>query len=148
MLSLFPPLLFSRVRVLHISHDFKSATVRIKPSLFNKNLQRSVFGGTIFSAFDPFHSILLWQIFAHRDQPLEAWLKSAEINYKKPIKSRVTITFSISDDVIEAATLSLKEKGKFEVWLNASAIDRHGDNCADARLLVYLRNFKGQSANF
>lgn len=148
MLSLFPPLLFSRVRVLHISHDFKSATVRIKPSLFNKNLQRSVFGGTIFSAFDPFHSLLLWQIFAHKNQPLEAWLKSAEINYKKPIKSRVTITFTISDEVINAASLAIHEKGKFEVWLKASAIDSQGDSCAEANMLVYLRNFKGQSANF
>lgn len=148
MLSLFPPLLFSRVKVLYIANDFKTARVRIKPSVFNKNLQRSVFGGTIFSAFDPFHSILLWQIFAHKGQPLEAWLKSAEIAYKKPVKSTVIITFSITDEVIELASNALKEKGKFETWLEASAIDSDGDCCAEAKLLVYLRNFKGQSANF
>ncbi len=148
MLSLFPPLLFSRVKVTAIADDFRWAEVRVKHSVFNKNLQRTIFGGTIFSAFDPFHSILMWQIFAHKGQKLEAWLKSAEIDYRKPAASDLSIRFEISEEAIAAAEIALKEQGKFQQWMTAQAIDKAGNVCAEARLLVYLRNFKGHSANF
>lgn len=148
MLSLFPPLLFSRVRVKAIADDFSWAEVGVRHSVFNKNLQKTIFGGTIFSAFDPFHSILFWQIFAHRGQKLEAWLKSAEIDYKKPATSDLSIRFEISAADIQAAEIALQETGKFQQWMTAKAIDKQGNVCAEARLLVYLRNFKGHSANF
>lgn len=148
MLSLFPPLLFSRVRVKAIADDFSWAEVRVSHSVFNKNLQKTIFGGTIFSAFDPFHAILFWQIFAHRGQKLEAWLKSASIDYKKPAASDLTIRFEISPADILAAQNGLNEMGKYQQWMTAQAIDKAGNICAEARLLVYLRNFKGHSANF
>jgi len=148
MLSLFPPLLFSRVSVKAIADDFSWAEVGVKHSVFNKNLQKTIFGGTIFSAFDPFHAILFWQIFAHKGQKLEAWLKSAEIDYKKPASSDLTIRFEIAHSDILAAENSLREIGKFQQWMTAQAIDEQGNICAEARLLVYLRNFKGHSANF
>lgn len=148
MLSIFPPLLFSRVKVVKVSGDFRSLEVRIRPSIFNKNLQKSVFGGTIFSAFDPFHAILFWQIFAHKGQKLEAWLKSAEIDYKKPATTDLKISFEINAADIAAAERSLADTGRFQQWMYAQAIDEKGQVCAEARLLVYLRNFKGHSANF
>ncbi len=148
MLSLFPPLLFSRVQVMAIANDFSWAEIRVKHSIFNKNLQKTIFGGTIFSAFDPFHAILFWQIFAHRGQKLEAWLKSASIDYKKPAASDLLIRFEITADDMLAAEAGLKSDGKFERWMTAQAIDKSGNICAEARLLVYLRNFKGHSANF
>lgn len=148
MLSLFPPLLFSKVRVKAIADDFSWAEVRVKHSVFNKNLQKTIFGGTIFSAFDPFHAILFWQIFAHRGHKLEAWLKSASIDYKKPAASDLLIRFEISPADILAAETGLKEMGKFQQWMTAQAIDKQGNVCAEAKLLVYLRNFKGHSANF
>ncbi len=148
MLSIFPPLLFSRVKVLNVSSDFRSLEVRIRPSLLNRNLQKSVFGGTIFSAFDPFHAILFWQIFAHKGQKLEAWLKSAEIDYKKPATTDLKIRFEIKEADLVSAEKALAESGKFQQWMYAQAIDENGHVCAEARLLVYLRNFKGHSANF
>jgi hypothetical protein len=148
MLRIFPPLLFSRVWLKHVAPDFKSCVVYVTPSLLNRNLQRTVFGGTLFSAFDPFHSILFWQIFAHKGHKLEAWLKSAEIDYKKPASSRVRIQFNIDELSIAEAELGLLETGRFQKWMHATAYDRRGEIVVEARLLVYLRNYKGHSANF
>lgn len=148
MLRIFPALLFSRVWVTHISPDFKHCSVRVTPSILNRNLQRTIFGGTIFSAFDPWYSLLFWQIFAHKGQKLEAWLKSAEIDYKKPASSRLRIEFNISDVDIAEAEQSLAETGRFQKWMPATAVNAEGVVCAEARLLVYIRNFKGHSANF
>jgi len=148
MLRIFPALLFSRVWVKYVSADFKSCTVSVKPSLLNRNLQRTIFGGTIFSAFDPWFALMFWQIFAHRGQKLEAWLKSAEIDYKKPAASRLTIHFNISEVDIAEAEAALATTGRFQKWMKAEAINTDGVICAEARLLVYIRNYKGNSANF
>lgn len=148
LLRLFPALLFSRVWVQHIDPDFRSCRVSVKPSLLNRNFQRTIFGGTIFSAFDPWFPILMWQIFARRGQKLEAWLKSAEIDYKKPASSRLIIHFTVQDCDISEAEEQLRTAGRFQKWMKAEAINRDGIVCAEARLLVYLRNYKGHSANF
>lgn len=148
MLRLFPALLFSRVWVQHIDPNFKYCRVSVKPSLLNRNLRRTIFGGTIFSAFDPWFAILLWQIFAHRGHKLEAWLKSAEIDYKKPASSRLIIHFTVQDSDILEAEEQLARDGRFQKWMKAEAVNQEGVVCAEARLLVYLRNYKGHSANF
>jgi len=148
MLRIFPALLFSRVWVKYMSNDFKSCTVSVKPSILNRNLQRTIFGGTIFSAFDPWFALMFWQIFAHRGQKLEAWLKSAEIDYKKPAATRLSIQFNISDADIAEAEAALASEGRFQKWMKAEAINTDGVVCAEARLLVYIRNYKGHSANF
>lgn len=148
MLRIFPALLFSRVWLREVAEDFRWCEVSVKPSLLNRNLQRTIFGGTIFSAFDPFFAILFWQIFAQRGQKLEAWLKSAEIDYKKPASTRLRIRFEIDDASLLEAEAALTKEGRFQKWMTAQAFNTQGEVCAEARLLVYLRNYKGHSANF
>jgi hypothetical protein len=58
------------------------------------------------------------------------------------------IDFRLSDLDIQEAEQSLAQKGKFEKWLPAEAIDQNGIVCVQARLLVYLRTYKGHSAHF
>lgn len=148
MMRLFPPLLFNRIRLLSLSPDLMQCKVRVAHSYLNRNLQGSVFGGTLFSAFDPFLPVLMWQIFARRGQKLEAWLKKAEIDYLKPSSTKMLIEFRLTESDIQEAQQSLAQKGKFEKWLSADAIDQNGVVCVQARLLVYLRTFKGHSAHF
>lgn len=148
MMRLFPPLLFNRIRLLSLSRDLMHCRVRIAHSVLNRNLQGSVFGGTLFSAFDPFLPVLMWQIFARKGLKLEAWLKKAEIDYLKPSSTKMHIDFRLTDLDIEEAEHSLAQKGKFEKWLPAEAVDQNGIVCVQARLLVYLRTYKGHSAHF
>lgn len=148
MMRLFPPLLFNRIRLLYLSPDLMHCRVRIAHSVLNRNLQGSVFGGTLFSAFDPFLPVLMWQIFARKGLKLEAWLKKAEIDYLKPSSTQMYIDFCLTDLDIQEAEQSLAQKGKFEKWLPAEAVDQNGIVCVQARLLVYLRTYKGHSAHF
>ena len=54
ILNLFPPLLFNRIFIQNINRDFKEIIVCVRHSWMNKNFQRTIFGGTIFSAIDPY----------------------------------------------------------------------------------------------
>ena len=53
-LNLYPPFLFNRIRVMEIAPEFRACTVRVKSSLLTRNLQGTLFGGTIYSAADAF----------------------------------------------------------------------------------------------
>jgi hypothetical protein len=113
----------------------------------NKNFNRSIFGGTIFSAIDPYYPTLYWHVFSRKKMPMEIWLKSAEIRYRRPATSDLSLNFQITDKDISEAIEGLKKEGKFEVWHEVHAIDEAGTICAEAKVLVYLRNYKNLNLN-
>ena len=139
LLNAFPPLLFGRIAIRHLAPDFRTLTVRVRPSLLNRNLQGTLFGRTIFSAADPYYAIMYWQLMAHRGLPAEAWLKSATVDYHQPGKSHLTLRFCLTDDDVTAAERGLKRTGKFERWHQVEARDAAGVPCATVRTLIHLR---------
>lgn len=139
MLNLFPPLLMGGVHVVEVAPDFRSCRVRVARSLLTRNLQGSTFGGTIFSAADPFHAILYWQALAHRGIRVQAWLKRATIAYRKPAATALTLEFALGDDDIESAVRAIEAEGRFERSFRVDAVDAHGVVCAEVETLVHLR---------
>lgn len=115
LMNMYPPMLINRISVKRISADYKLVEVHVKKSILNRNLQKTIFGGTIFSAADPFHALMYWQIFRKRGMQCEAWLKRAEIQYLKPANSDLFLKFLINDEEIEEARIQLEQNGKVEM---------------------------------
>src|SRR5690606_5763504 len=63
IMRFYPPLMFQRIWVKEFHPEFKGVDVIVLHSLLNRNYNSSIFGGTIFSAADPFYPILFDQIF-------------------------------------------------------------------------------------
>jgi acyl-coenzyme A thioesterase PaaI-like protein len=139
LLNLFPPLLFNRIRVAELSRGFRYCRVEVGSSRLTRNLQGSTFGGTIFSAADPFHAVMYWQILAHRGERVQAWLRSASIAYLKPASSRLTLEFVLTDEDVERACAALESAGRYAHRHRAEAVDRSGQVCAVIEAEVYLR---------
>lgn len=138
-LNLYPPFLFGRTRVLSVDEGFRRCTVRVRPSLLTRNLQGTIFGGTIFSAADPFHALLYWQLFARRGVRVQAWLKSARIDYLRPAASDLALEFALSEEDVEAARSALDREGRFARTFRTEAIDLQGQVCSVIETEVYLR---------
>lgn len=139
MMNFYPPFLFGRVRVKYVSDDFKQVKVRVKSSLLNTNLSRTMFGGTMFSAADPFYALMYWQNFAHQyQQKVRVWLKSAEIKYKKPAVGDMYLDFKISQEDVERVKLGLETKGKHNETHVVHLTDDQGDVCATVELVTYI----------
>ena len=139
MMNSFPALLFQGIRLRKISPDFKRMEVRVRRNLLKKNLQKAIFGGSIFSAGDPYMAIMYWQLFAHQGIQTEAWLKKAEIAYLKPATTHLDLVFELSEAEVNEALQAIEEKGKFERWHTIEAKDQNGQLCAGIRTLVHLR---------
>jgi hypothetical protein len=142
VLNLFPPLLFNRIVLKEVSDDFLEMRVVLRRALFNMNFHKTIFGGSIFSACDPYFPTMYYHIFANKGRKLIIWLKSAEIQYLRPADSSLKLHFKITEDDIKLAEETLNKKGKFEIWHTVDAINKKGIVCARAKMLVYLRDNK------
>lgn len=141
-MNIFPPLFFNRIILKEVSENYTFMKVKIRRSFLNMNFHRSIFGGTIFSAFDPYFPTMYYNTFAQKNRKLEIWMKSANIKYKRPATTHLFLEFKITEEDIQLAEKELNEKGKFEKWHTVKAINKKGIVCAEAEMLVYLRDNK------
>ena len=139
LLRFYPPFFFGRIVVQNVSKDFTEVSVSVKKSLLNLNIAKTIFGGTMFSAADPFIAIMFWQIFKTRfNQNIIVWLKSAEIIYKKPASTKLSLQFKITEKEIQEAKRVLDEKGKFVAEHQVELKNTKGEVCAIVNLKSYL----------
>lgn len=141
-MRLYPPMLFQRIWVKKIHKDFRGIDIKINRSLFTSNLGNSIFGGTIFSATDPFYALLFGQIMQHKGYKITVWLKSAEIQYLKPGRTDLHYTIIITDAMIEEAEQALSKEGKFIKEFPIDIYDKSDTLCATALNEVYIRNLQ------
>ena len=139
MLNWFPPLLFQRIKVLKISDDFLHVRLRARHSLWNRNLNGTIYGGTIYSAADPMFPVMYWQALAHRGLALQTWLMATEARFVKPGATHLDFDFRLSEDDIDSAEEELNRRGKAVRTHSVKAVDADGMVCAEFELVSYLR---------
>lgn len=145
-LNFYPPLLFQRIWIRKFYPGFMGVDVKISNSLLNRNYNGSIFGGSIFSATDPFYAVLFDQLMQRRGFKVRVWLKSASIQYLKPGMSTLYFSLEITEQMINDAENSLKTTGKFVRSYPINLFNKNGELCASVINEVYLRNkFEGEN---
>lgn len=136
----YPPLLVQRIWVQGFDKGFTGVRVKITKSIFNKNLNSSIFGGTIFSAADPFYAICFHQILHKRGYTVRVWLKSAHIQYLKPGRNNLYFKINITEEEINEAENVLNTVGKFVKAYPIEMYNNEGVHCVSIINEVYIRN--------
>ncbi|WP_040298785.1 DUF4442 domain-containing protein [Arcticibacter svalbardensis] len=139
VMRFYPPLLFQRIWVRHFDTDFLGVDVKIFKSLFNLNYNRSIFGGTIYAAADPFYAVLYYQAMRRKGYKVIVWQKAAEIFYLKPGMSNLYFNITITKEEINTLSETLDETGKAEQYCTLEIKDVRGEICARVISLVYIR---------
>lgn len=141
----YPPLFFQSIWVEKFEKDFRGVEVKIARTILNRNYNHSIFGGTIFSAADPFYAVLFDQVLQRKGYKLRVWLKSASINYLKPGHTNLYFKIALSDSDIEEAEHALITAGKFIKTYPMEIMNKSGEVCATVQNEVYIRNLhKGE----
>ena len=136
----YPPLLLQRIWVLSIDKGFRGVHVKIKRSFLNKNYNNSIFGGTIFSAADPFYPVLFHQLLSKKGFKLMVWSKSSSIHYLKPGLTDLYFKISLSDEDISNAEAVLTAGGKYMAHHPIDIYNKDGEICVSVMNEIYLRN--------
>lgn len=135
-MNLWPPYLFSGIRVTDIGGDWRSARVELRRHLWNRNYVGTQFGGSLFAMTDPF-----WMLLALHALPRDyiVWDKAAEIEFVKPGRSTVHAEFRIDDAVFDKIKAAAAGGEKVLRWFDTDVIDTQGEVVARVRKQLYVR---------
>jgi acyl-coenzyme A thioesterase PaaI-like protein len=139
-MRIYPPLLFQRIWVVGFDKGYRGVEVRIKKSFLNRNYNKSIFGGTLFAAADPFYPLLFHQLFIKKGYRLKVWSKSATIKYLKPSLTDLNFRIKLSEEEISIAENILNTTGKYTAHHPIDIYDKDGDICVSLMNEVYVRN--------
>jgi hypothetical protein len=140
IMRLYPPLLFQRIWVRGFNKGFKGVRVKIIKSIFNKNYNGSIFGGTIFAAADPFYPVLFDRVLNTGGRKLKIWSKSSKIFFLKPALSSLSFQIILRDADIELAIHTLNTTGKYENSFPIDIYNYNNEVCVSLMNEVYIRD--------
>ena len=139
MLNLWFPFLVNRIKIMSITNDFHQMNILLKHSFWNRNPNKSVWGGSITSALDPFFPIMIKQIMLIKGIRTDFFSKAVHVEFIKQVHTHVFFQFKINETEIIKAEDSLKNNGKYEDWYTVEGIDSSGNICVNGKVQVYLR---------
>jgi len=139
IMNTWPPLFFAGIRIKHISTDFKTASVMLTLRPWNKNAVGSHFGGSLFAMTDPFYMLML---LAQLGDQYVVWDKSADIDFIKPGKGKVTADFAINQSLIDDIITNTANGEKYLPQIPVYVKDEQGDIVAKLNRTLYIRRKK------
>ena len=139
VINLWPPLFFARIKLEHMSADFREARVSMKLSAWNRNGVGTLFGGALFSMTDPFYMLML--MARMRDEYI-VWDKCADIDFVKPGKGRVYAEFIITDQMLADIEQHTANGDKYLPQVVTYIKDEAGDVVAKVNRTLYIRRKK------
>ena len=139
MLNFWFPFLVNRIRIISIADDFHEMQVRLKHSFWNRNPNKSVWGGSIASALDPFFPVMMKQIILRRGTSTDFFSKAIHVEFVRVVETNIFFQFKITEPEVINAEKMLNNDGKYEGWHFVSGVDTKGNVCVNGKVQVYLK---------
>jgi len=139
MLNCWFPFLVNRIRIISISDDFFEMQIKLKYSFWNRNPNKSIWGGSITSALDPFFPVMMKQIILRRGICTDFLSKAVHVEFIRQVKTNIFFQFKITEKEVINAEKNLSNDGKYEGWHSVNGIDAEGNVCINGKVQVYLR---------
>ena len=136
LLNLYPPYLGAGVRIRRIAPDFRSVSVSMNLTRWNRNYVGTQFGGSLYAMVDPFYMLLLIECLG-RDYIV--WDKAASIDFITPGKGRVHAEFRIDDALLEEIRQQTAMGKKYLPQLQVDITDDAGTLIARVDKTLYVR---------
>jgi len=144
IMNLWPPFLFSGIRVEAIADDWRYARVRLKLRWYNRNYVKTQFGGALFAMVDPFWMILTLEALRHE---YIVWDKAGEIEFIAPGRSDVIAEIRIDDAMLAEIRAATANGNKYLRWCDTEIKTEAGELIARVRKQIYVRCKQKNGAN-
>ncbi|WP_298769043.1 DUF4442 domain-containing protein [uncultured Shewanella sp.] len=141
VMNLYPPYLFTGISIKKLSKDFRQLTVTMPLRWYNQNYVGTHFGGNLFSMTDPWFMLMLIQVLG-RD--FKVWDQSANIEFIKPGKGRVSCDFVIDDALLQNIYQATEKGDKYLPELIVYIKDEAGEVIAKITKIIYIRRKQGR----
>jgi len=135
-MNLWPPFIGAGIHVTEIAPDFRSATVRLRHGLLNRNYFGTHYGGSLFSMTDPFYAILLLH---NLPRGYRVWDRAARIEFKTPGRTNVYARFVLTEAMIAEVLAATADGAKYEPTWPVDIVDKNGAVVATVEKTLYIR---------
>lgn len=136
VMNLWPPYLFSGVRVRAIASDWRHAEIELRSHWWNRNYVGVHFGGNLFSMTDPFWMLLTMNALG---KDYIVWDKAGAIDFRKPGRGTVRAHFRLDDAMLEEIRAATADGEKYLRWCETEIVDADGEIVARVRKQLYIR---------
>jgi acyl-coenzyme A thioesterase PaaI-like protein len=140
VVNLWPPFLFSGIRVEAWDDDWRYARVRLKLRWYNRNYVRTHFGGALFAMADPFWMIMVIEALG-RDYIV--WDKAGAIDFVAPGREDVFAEFRLDDAVLDEIRAATAAGDKCLRWFEVEVRTGAGELVARVRKQLHVRRKRG-----
>lgn len=132
----YPAYRQSGARVVRISEDFREITVRLPLNRLTRNLHGTIYGGSMYAAVDPLHAVI---VAYHLGPDFHVWMKSAQIDFKRPGRSDLVATARISQHEIEELRTALARENKLDRVFKLNLTTADGEVAAHCTFTVHIK---------
>ncbi|WP_420148882.1 DUF4442 domain-containing protein [Spirosoma sp.] len=135
LLNWYPMFFGTGGHILFWSGDWREVHVRLRRSIWTYNYVGTIFGGSMFSATDPFYMVMLLKVLGNR---YVVWDKSASIRCRKPGRQTLYARFELTDEQLETIRQDVATNGQTERTFTVQWIDKEGIVYAEIERLCYV----------
>ena len=109
LMNVAPCIRSSGGRVTALSRDFRRLQVRLKLTWLTRNLVGTIYGGSMYSAIDPFYMLMLMRILGRE---YVVWDKACTIRFKRPARETLFADFHIDDRMLTEVRETVERDGE------------------------------------
>jgi len=136
IMNLWPPFLFSGIRLTRVSEDYREAEVQLKKHWYNQNYVGVHFGGSLFAMTDACYMVMLLQVLG---KAYYVWDQRASIEYLKPGRGTVTARFAVTDERLQEILDRTASGEKYLPEFVVEIKDAEGDVVARVVKTIYIK---------
>lgn len=122
-------------KILFWAHDHTELHLRLRLNPWTYNYVGTIFGGSMFSASDPFYMLMLLRSLGPE---YVVWDKSAAIRFRKPGKRTLYAVLRIPDAERDHVKKEVQEKGETTREYVVQWVDKHGVVHAEITRQCYI----------
>lgn len=122
-------------KILFWSDDSREVHIQLRRNLWTYNYVGTIFGGSLFSAADPFYMLMLLRIFG---KSYVVWDKAGSIRFRKPGRQTLYARYELTDDLLDSIRQDVATNGQTERTFSLQWVDKDGVVHAQIERLCYI----------
>lgn len=123
-------------RIRYIAADWREVRLSLGLNPFTYNYVGTIFGGSLFSASDPFLMVMLYNVLG-KDRYV-VWDRQAKIRFRRPGRHRLRMHLHLSDELIEHIRDTVQRDHKWTDWITVQWLNRDGQVVAELDRELYV----------
>lgn len=141
LFNLYPPYMMTGIVVREIARDWRRVVVRMGLHWYNRNYFGTHFGASLYAMTDPFYVIMLSRNIG---PDYIVWDRSAEIEFLRPGRGRVTAVFELTPGMIAEVLEATAAGTKYQPTWTIEVRDASDEVVARVRKTLYARRKSGR----